>query len=98
MPATTELLIALFLSGVVSSGITEVVKLWCRKMRKGEESDPAWWQGLFRLVPILVGAGMGTFFFDMPWGVSVGATGGALSVVLYKRAKSFVQNIRSPQG
>lgn len=83
----------LFLSGVISSSITEILKLWLRKRVKREGSDPLWWQGLFRLIPIILGGVMGNYFFLFPWGISVGASGGALSVVVYKKAKSLIQNM-----
>ena len=38
---------------------------------------------------------MGHQFFPWPWGVSIGGSGGALSVVVYKKAKSIITNLKN---
>ena len=96
IPAIGDMTLVLLLCGVVSSGLTEVIKLMGRKLWSSPEQDPAWWQGLFRLIPICIGGAMGNYFFLFPWGVSVGASGGVLSVVIYKRAREFVESMKKP--
>ena len=98
MPEIYELSLALLLIGVASFGITEVVKNWCRRWVSKEGADPGWWQGLFRLIPISIGTLMGSQFFDWPWGVSLGAAAGVLSVLLNKKARDLIKSIRGPSG
>tara|TARA_B100000131_G_scaffold221323_1_gene212811 strand:+ start:8121 stop:8423 length:303 start_codon:yes stop_codon:yes gene_type:complete len=99
MPPLMELAAVLFLSGVVSYGLTQVLKALAGKWvgRDVNSSDPPLWQAFFRVIPIIIGTSIGWFFFTPQWGLSVGASGGVLSVILYKKATSLVEDIRSPQ-
>ena len=99
MPPISELAAVLFLSGVVSYGLTQFIKSLAGSWvgREINSNDPFMWQAAFRIIPILIGTGMGWFFFAPPWGLSVGASGGVLSVILYKKATDLIGNLRSPQ-
>ena len=99
MPPLTELAAVLFFSGVVSYGLTQVVKALASKWigRDVNSNDPPLWQALFRIIPIAIGMALGWFFFAPQWGLSVGASGGVLSVMLYKKANSMIDSLRSPQ-
>lgn len=86
MPSWDLIAISLLLIGVLTFGITQVVKMFCRHWIVKKEGDPDWWQALFMLIPIVMGAGVGALFFAFPWGVSIGASAGVMSAVLYKKA------------
>ena len=93
MPPLPELGILLGLSGVLSYGVTQVIKLACGKWigREVDSDDPWIWQASFRLIPLLVGTGVGWVFpFPFPWDVTVGAAGGVLSVILYKKVEKMI--------
>ena len=97
MPETGSLLAVLFLSGVVAYGVTEIVKLFMSRWRRGaDEEDATWWQAFFRFVPLFVGSMVGFYFFTPEWGLSTGASGGVLSVALYRRSREFIKTIRYP--
>lgn len=94
IPEYSTLVIVLFLCGVISYGLTQVVKIPCRKYigpSLGEE-DPWYWQLVFRLIPLAIGAYVGTLFLDWPWGASVGLVGSILNVALYKQTSSIIDN------
>jgi hypothetical protein len=99
MPALTELAAVLFFSGVVSYGLTQVIKALAGNWvgREVNSGDPPLWQAAFRIIPIAIGTGLGCFFFTPEWGLSVGASGGVLSVMLYKKATDLIGSLRSPQ-
>ena len=94
IPDITTLLIVLFLVGVISSGITEVLKTWIHKRTSVKSTSPALWKGVFRLIPIVLGTLMGDQFLTYPWGIAAGAAGGTLSVVVYKKAKALISNLK----
>ena len=96
-PDITTLLLVLFLVGVIASGITEIIKLWLHKRTSAKTTNPMLWKGLFRLIPIILGTLMGTQFLDSPWGIATGAAGGTLSVVVYKKAKTLISNLKGIQ-
>ena len=97
MPDLTEMFAVLFLVGVISSGITRILKLAGRKKVPKEGGDPIWWQVTFRVIPTIVGAGLGTQFFAYPWGLVVGTSAGLLSAVLFNKARSIVENLSTPK-
>lgn len=93
MPSMPELLALLAISGVLSYGITQIIKLICGKWvgRDVNSADPWMWQAAFRLIPLLIGAGVGLSFpYAFPWDVSVGASGGILSILLYKKIEKLI--------
>ena len=96
VPEIATVILVLFVVGTIASGLTEILKLWCRKLYKREGADSSWWQGLFRLVPILIGSGIGHQFLDYPWGISIGAAGGVLSVVLYQKSRELIKSMANP--
>lgn len=94
MPPSSELIVLLAISGVLSYGVTQIIKLICGKWvgRDVDQNDPWLWQAAFRLIPLLVGTGVGLSFpFEFPWNVSVGSAGGILSVLLYKRVEKLIE-------
>tara|TARA_B000000460_G_scaffold223538_1_gene176694 strand:+ start:1924 stop:2262 length:339 start_codon:yes stop_codon:yes gene_type:complete len=95
MPEYPTLVIVLFLSGVISYGVTQVVKIPCRKWVGTEvnSKDPWPWLLAFRLFPLLIGAYVGTLFVPWPWGASVGLVGAILNVTLYKQTSSIIRNM-----
>ena len=98
MPPIPELTALLAISGVISYGVTQVVKLLCGKWvgRDVDHEDPWAWQAAFRLVPLLIGVGVGlTFPYEFPWNVSVGCAGGILSVLVYKRVEKLIEDYRN---
>jgi hypothetical protein len=95
-PELTSVILVLFLVGTIASGLTEILKLWCRRLYKKEGADSTWWQGFFRLVPIALGCALGQPFLPYPWGVSIGAAGGVLSVVLYRKSRELIKGMASP--
>jgi hypothetical protein len=101
MPSLLEVFAVLFLSGVISSGVTEIVKIGFKNLRakwkddKGK--DPAAWQITFRIVPLVLGTFIGREFYNDAWGYAIGASGGLLSTVLYSKAKQIVLNLKSPK-
>ena len=98
MPSLAELGVLLAISGVVSYGVTQVIKLACGKWigRDVNSSDPWLWQSAFRLIPLLLGAGVGWAFpYEFPWGVAVGTSGGILSVLLYKKVERLIDEFKS---
>lgn len=99
MPPLLELFAVLFLVGVGSSGITEVIKTLCKKWVGSDvnSNDPVWWQAMFRVIPICVGTAGGHQFFDWPWGACVGMSAGVLCVLLYKKAKTIITGLRTPE-
>ena len=99
MPEYTTLLVVLFLCGVISYGITQVIKIPCRKFIGTDvnSKDPWPWQLFFRVLPIAVGSFAGTFFIHWPWGASVGMVGAILNVALYKQTSVIIQNF-NPVG
>ena len=97
MPDLTEMFAVLFLIGVVSSGVTQILKLAGRKKVPKGAGDPIWWQVTFRIIPTLVGTGLGTQFFKYPWGMVVGASAGLLSAVLFNKARKILENIKTPK-
>ena len=101
MPDLVELFAVLFLSGVISSGLTEIVKLGLKGVRKRvsdeDGKDPAAWQVFFRVVPLALGTYIGFKFYGNTWGYAIGASGGLLSAVLYNKAKQILINLKSPK-
>ena len=95
IPDITGVLLSLFIIGVVSSGLTEILKLVCKRL-KTPKKDPTWWQVTFRVIPICIGTAMGHYFFLFPWGVSIGATSGILSVLLYRKTREFLRTMVNP--
>ena len=93
-PDITTLLLVLFLVGVIASGITEIIKLWLHKRTSAKTTSPRVWRGFFRLIPIVLGTLMGAQFLASPWGLATGAAGGTLSVVVYKKAKTLISNLK----
>lgn len=93
-PDLTTLLLVLFLTGVIASGITEILKTWLHGRTSAKASRPLLWKGIFRLIPIILGTLIGTQFLVYPWGIATGAAGGTLSVVVYKKAKALITNLK----
>ena len=96
IPDIMEMLLSLFVIGVVSSGITEILKLACQGIKPAKDSGAVWWLVTFRTIPISLGIGMGNYFFPFPWGVSIGASAGVLSVLLYSKSREFLKNMVNP--
>ena len=96
IPDLLSVILVLFLVGTIASGLTEILKLWCRRLYKREGADAMWWQGLFRLVPICLGASIGHPFFAYPWGIGTGVAGGVLSVVLYRKSREIIKTMANP--
>lgn len=99
-PTIQNIAVVLFLVGVASYGITEVIKLFMRRLKpkQADGSDPAWWQGIFRAIPIAVGAGLGDLFIGYPWGVVTGMCSGVLAAVIYQRVKQMISKGDPPSG
>ena len=97
MPDLTEMFAVLFLVGVISSGITQILKLGGRIKFPSGGKDPIWWQATFRVIPTVIGAGMCTQFFSYPWGVVVGTSAGLLSAILFNKARAIIQNVSQPK-
>lgn len=95
MPEYSTLVIVLFLCGVISYGVTQVVKIPCRKWVGTEvnSKDPWPWLLAFRVLPLAVGAYVGSLFLHWPWGMSVGLVGAILNVALYKQTSTIIQNL-----
>lgn len=95
MPEYSTLVIVLFLCGVISYGVTQVVKIPCRKWVGTEvnSKDPWPWLFAFRVFPLAVGAYVGSLFLHWPWGASVGLVGAILNVALYKQTSTIIQNL-----
>jgi len=91
-PTLENILSVLFLVGVASYGITEVLKLGFRKLKPKQEDidDPSWWQVIFRVIPITIGASLGHLFTDFPWGVVTGICSGVLAAIIYQRVKLLI--------
>ena len=97
MPAIGELTVVLLICGVCSYGVTHVLKALAAKFigRDIDEGDPWWWQAAFRVIPIVVGVGVGHWFdYEFTWDVLVGACGGILSVAVYKRAEALLESVK----
>jgi len=99
-PSPENIIIVLFLVGVAAYGMTEVIKIWCRKLqpKKEDASDPSWWQVVFRGIPIIIGASLGNLFLEFPWGVVTGICSGVLAALIYKRAKQMISKGDPPSG
>jgi len=95
MPSITTMIVVLFICGVVSYGVTQVVKIPFRKIigtdLKVTASDPVWWQFTFRILPLIIGAAVGSAFIEWPWGVSIGLSGAILNVLLYRQTTSIIK-------
>ncbi len=96
IPELSSVVLVLFLVGTIASGLTEILKLWCRRLYKKDGADHSLWQGVFRLIPIVLGCGLGQPFLAYPWGVSIGAAGGVLSVVLYQKSRELIKSMANP--
>ncbi len=97
LPEYTTMLIVLFLCGVISYGVTQVVKVPCRRLigsdLKVSAKDHVVWQFSFRILPLIIGGVTGTQFLEWPWGVAVGVTGAILNVALYRQTTSLIKTI-----
>jgi hypothetical protein len=95
MPSYATLITVLFLCGVISYGVTQVLKIPFRKVIGADlevtESDPVWWQFAFRVLPLIIGAAAGSAFIEWPWGVSIGLSGAILNVLLYRQTTSIIK-------
>lgn len=81
-------------AGVVAAGVTEAAKRSLRGwLRSRHQRDPWWWQGLWRVVPMLIGGLVGWALWGAPWGCAIGTAGGALSAVIYRVAGSRVASM-----
>lgn len=99
MPEYATLIVVLFLCGVISYGITQVIKIPCRKYIGPDvnSKDPWYWQLVFRVLPLAIGSYAGTFFIHWPWGASVGLVGAILNVALYRQTSTIIKNF-NPTG
>ena len=95
VPAVVDLLLAALLIGVVVYGVTEIVKIPYHKhcKKKGKE-HATWWRIFIRIVPMGLGALLGSFFFVFPWGISVGGGAGLLCTLLYKKTRKLISSFR----
>lgn len=98
MPDVTQLLLVLFGAGVVSSGVTQMLKQFFSVLIKKtkDKLDPAWWQGLFRLLPLLIGTAIGYAFFKDAWGLTAGACGGIGSAFIYAKFITTIRSVKIP--
>ena len=92
MPEYTTLIVVLFLCGVISYGLTQIIKIPCKKWIGTEVNsrDPWPWLLVFRILPLIIGTYAGTLFIHWPWGASVGLVGAILNVALYKQTSTLI--------
>ena len=100
MPPYKEIIGVLFLAGVIAYAITGVIKDFIGKYldRKGDVPDPWWWQGLFRLVPMVLGFFVGWPLLGLKWGGVTGVVGGVFSALLYKKVSAWLEGLKMPAG
>jgi len=82
--------------------VTDFIKLLLSAFlyeRLEYKKDPFWFQALFRILPMGLGALMGmlvqwTVYFSAPWGVLTGMISGIFCTVLYQQVKSSLSNLK----
>lgn len=83
IPSIREIAVVGGISAVIAFAFTDVVRKVLRAMRT-DTDDRLWWQAGLRLVAIIFGGGAGFMLRSWPWGVAMGACGGALSAAVVK--------------
>lgn len=100
LPNLYLLTAALLSCGLVGSGISEVVKTLMLSYAKSRGLDEPWYAGgLFRAIPVLFGTLLGVAWsvsLVLPWGPIMGACGGVLSALIYKRVRYIVETAKIP--
>ena len=86
-----SLLLILALAGTVAFGLTQIVKnLLVKKLVDADQAP--YWNALIRFISILFGFLVGAMFGGWPLNAVVGACGGVLSAVIFKRVRDLVKS------
>jgi hypothetical protein len=100
LPNLYLLAAALLSCSLIGSGISEVTKTLLEAYAKRLGIEEPWYMGgLSRAVPVLLGTLIGVAWstvIPLPWGPIMGACGGVLSAIIYKRVKSLVETVKIP--
>lgn len=86
----TFILLLAALAGVMSWGVTQVLKNGLLSYRRSKKikGSPWWWNTLLRVVAIAVGSAVGWFLAPDQWGIVIGAAGGVLNTTLVAFVKA----------
>ena len=92
LPSWQSVLAILGVTGILTYGATEIVKLICRKWvgPDVDTEDPVWWQVAFRILPIALGATLGNVFLSLPWGAAIGGCAGIVNIMIYKKVTDLI--------
>lgn len=87
----TFILLLGVLAGVVSWGLTQIIKTTLTRYRKAKKlgKEPWWWNPILRVTATVVGGLVGWFLAPDNWGLVIGVAGGVLNTTLvaYVKAK-----------
>lgn len=93
VPDIPVIVLVVFLLGTASAGVSELLKLWLLRYVPKEGPKPFWYKATVRTAATVLATLMGSAFFAWPWGTTIGACAGALTSIVYERAKDFIKNV-----